>query len=138
MRNQAGDTGLGQRLAETPAAAVATATVAATTAIATPTVAFATGSQAVDAGACRVGLAAGLDGLAVGQVQSRKLRGFERVDVARQLVTITWATVAVLIAVGITLTALAALTLATLTFRAGTTGMLRTVLAVALPIAMAA
>jgi hypothetical protein len=99
-------------------------------------VALATGSQAVDAGACRVGLAAGLDGLAVGQVQACKLRGLERVDVAGQFVTITWATVAVLIAIGITLTALAALT--PLTFRAGTTGMLRTILAVALPIAMAA
>ena len=53
----------------------------------------ATAGQAVDAGAGRVGLTAGAHGLAVGQIQTRKLCGFERVDVAWQFVTIITATV---------------------------------------------
>ena len=81
-------------------------------------------------------MASGLDGLAVRQVQACKLRGLERVDVAGQLVTIAWAAVAVLVAVGITFTALAAL--APLAFRARATCVLRTVLTLALPLAMAA
>ena len=49
--------------------------------------------QAVDAGAGRVRLATGAHGLAVGQVQARKLCGFERVNVAWQFVAIAPATV---------------------------------------------
>lgn len=49
--------------------------------------------QAVDAGAGRIRLAAGAHGLAVGQVQARKLCGFERVNVAWQFVAIAPATV---------------------------------------------
>ena len=47
--------------------------------------------QAVDAGACRVRLTAALDRLAAGQVQTGKLRGFQRVNVAWQLVAIATA-----------------------------------------------
>jgi hypothetical protein len=47
--------------------------------------------QAVDAGACRVRLTAALDRLAAGQIQTGKLRGFQRVNVAWQLVAIATA-----------------------------------------------
>jgi hypothetical protein len=65
--------------------------------------AAATAGQAVDAGAGRVWLAAGAHGLAVGQIKTRKLRGFERVDVAWQFVAIVTATV--LVAAALTTTA---------------------------------
>jgi hypothetical protein len=53
----------------------------------------ATAGEAVDAGACRVGLAAGAHGLAVGQVQACKLRGFQWINVARQFVAVVAAAV---------------------------------------------
>jgi hypothetical protein len=98
--------------------------------------ALATGGQAVNAGAGRVGLAARLDRLAARQVQLGKLRGFERINVARQLITVAWTTVTVGIAVA-ALAALAwpALALA-LAFRTRTACLLRTVLARTLAIAM--
>ena len=67
------------------ASTVATAVAATATAA---TMAATTAGQAVDAGAGRIGLAAGANGLAVRQVQTRKLRGVQGVDVARQLVAI--------------------------------------------------
>ena len=69
--------------------AVATATTIATAVAATSTAmaASATG-QAVDAGAGGVRLTAGANRFAVGQVQARKLRGFQGVDVAWQLVAV--------------------------------------------------
>lgn len=94
---------------------------------------LATGGEAVDAGAGRVGLAAGLDRLAARQVELGELRGLERIDVARQLVTIAQAA----IAVGIAVTALTALALTALAFGAWTAGMLWTVLALTLAFAMA-
>jgi len=116
--------------AETAATTVATAAVA----TATP-VALATCGQAVNAGAGGVGLPASLDRLTAWQIQLGKLRGLERVDVARQFVVVTWTAITVLLAVGVALTALATLAL-TLTFRARATCVLRAVLALALAVAM--
>jgi hypothetical protein len=62
--------------------------------------------QAVDAGAGRVGLAAGANGLAVRQVQTRKLRGFQGVDVAGQFIAIVASAV---LTTGVFATAIAAL-----------------------------
>ncbi len=67
------------------AAPVATAKAAATT---TPAVSAVAAGQAVDAGAGGVGLTAGAHGFAVGQIQSGKLRGLQRVDVAWQFVAV--------------------------------------------------
>ena len=55
--------------------------------------AAATAGQAVDAGACRVGLTTVAHGLAVGQIQTRKLCGFERINVAWQFIAILATTV---------------------------------------------
>ena len=72
-------------IAATIATAVTTTTAATTAAVAA--------GQAVDAGAGRIRLATGAHRFAVGQIQTRKLRGFQGVDVAWQLVAIVTATV---------------------------------------------
>ncbi len=98
------------------AAVSATTAKAATTAAATAMTATAAG-QAVNAGACWVRLTAGAHGPAVGQVQTRKLRGFQRIDVAWQLVAITTATV---LATTLTATVGVRTTALTTTFRTWT------------------
>ena len=103
-------------------AAVATAaTVAATIATAVTTTTAATpaavaAGQAVDAGAGRVRLATGAHRLAVGQIQTRKLCGFQGVDVAWQLVAI--AALAIVLALTASMTAA---TVRATALRAGTT-----------------
>ena len=93
-------------------ATAAIATSIATTVATTTTMAATAAGQAVDAGAGRVGLAAGANGLAVRQVQTRKLRGFQWIDVARQLVAIVASPV---LTTGVFATAIAALRAATWT-----------------------
>jgi hypothetical protein len=121
----------------TCSAETATTTVA-TAAVATTTVALAACGQAVNAGAGGVGLATGLDGLAAWQVQLGKLRGLERVNVARQFIVVAGTAITVLVAVllpvGVTLAALATLAL---TFRARAARVLRAILALALAVAVA-
>src|SRR5574343_1100826 len=115
-------------------ATTATAVAAKTTTAATVT--LATGGEAVDAGAGRVGLAAGLDRLAAWQVELGELRGLERVDVARQFVTIATRAAVTAVLVAVTALAAIALTLA-LTFGARAARMLRAVLTLALSLTLA-
>ena len=122
FRNQCGSATEATATAATAKAAVATtiaatiATAVTTTTTTASTTAAVAAGQAVDAGAGRVRLPTGAHRFAVGQIQTRKLCGFQGVDVAWQLVAI--AAVAIVLALAATMSAT---TVRATALRAGTT-----------------